>query len=127
MKPKTKKDYRRRRRLRIRKRISGTGERPRMAVMVSSRHMYVQFIDDDRGVTLASASTLSDQGGKRDTDAARALGQRAAEAALGNGIQRVVVDRGGFAFHGRVKAIVEAALEAGLANRSGGKQDKEAT
>lgn len=114
MKVKTTKDYRRRRHLRVRHKVHGTAQRPRMAIMISNRHMYVQFIDDDRGVTLASASTIGGNGA-HNVAAAAALGRRAAEAALGKGIRTVVVDRGGFRFHGRVKAIVNAAVATGLA------------
>lgn len=108
-----------RRHQRIRKKVSGTSERPRMAIMVSNKQMYVQFINDHEGRTLASASTLGAEG-VRGVDAARQLGRDAAAAALANGIGSVVVDRGGFTYHGRLKAIVEGALEAGLSTGSGG-------
>ena len=88
-----------------------------MSVMKSSRQIYVQFIDDEAGRTLASVSTAGQDGG-RNMEAAASLGRRAAEAALGRGIRRVVVDRGGHLYHGRVKAIVDAAVEAGLSIRS---------
>lgn len=84
-----------------------------MAIMKSNRHLYVQFVDDVAGVTLASAGTLGAEG-KNDVGSAGALGKRAAEAALAKGIKDVVVDRGGFPFHGRIKAVVDAAREAGL-------------
>ncbi len=83
-----------------------------MSIMVSGRAMYVQFIDDDSGLTLASA--VSGTGEKNNVATARALGQRAAEAALAKGVKQAVVDRGGFKFHGRVAAIVTAATESGL-------------
>lgn len=81
--------------------------------MVSNKHMYVQFIDDDRSVTLASASTHGMDGGHNVATAGR-LGQTAAQCAIKAGINQVVVDRGGYRYHGRVKAIVEAANAAGL-------------
>ena len=106
------KDQRQKRHLRLRQRVVGTAERPRMSICVTNKHMYVQFIDDDAGKTLAQANTLKDE--KANTEVAKALGARAAEAAKAAGISTVVVDRGGFKYHGRVKAAVEAALEAGL-------------
>ncbi len=85
-----------------------------MAIMVSNKHMYVQLIDDVAGATLVSASSLGSEG--NDVPAATALGTRAAEAAKEKGVSQFVVDRGGFRYHGRVKAIVDAAVEAGLRN-----------
>jgi large subunit ribosomal protein L18 len=114
MKAKTRKDYRAKRHARIRKHISGSAECPRMAIMVSNKHMYVQFIDDDAGVTLASASSVKESGNNVAT--ATQLGQRAGEAAKEKGVSQFVVDRGGFRFHGCVKAIVDAAIEVGLRN-----------
>lgn len=113
MKLKSRKDRRRRRHLRVRKRISGTGERPRMSLAVSGRHLYVQFVDDERQVTLAAASTLKEAAAVN-VDTARRLGQKAGREALGRGIRRVVVDRGGFRFCGRIRALVEGAAQAGL-------------
>lgn len=113
MKMKSRSEFRARRRLRIRQKISGTAERPRMSIMLSNRHLYVQFVDDDSGVTLASASD-----GKKSTacnvETATLVGKAAAEAALAKGIKRIIVDRSGYAYHGRVKAVVESALNAGL-------------
>lgn len=117
MKPRSRIECRRRRHMRVRKKISGTAERPRMAISCSNKHMYVQFIDDDRSTTLASVSTLGDNSGNN-VAAAQLLGRHAAESACSKGIQSVVVDRGGFKFHGRVKAIVDAAATAGLVNSS---------
>lgn len=114
MRLKSRKDYRRRRHMRGRKKIRGTVERPRMAIMVSNRYMYVQFIDDDKAITVASASTLAGNGGNN-IATARLLGQRAAECARDKGIRDVVVDCAGFKFHGRIKAIVDAVMETGLA------------
>ena len=89
-----------------------------MAIMISSRHLYVQFVDDARQMTLASASSLSVGAGNPTVERARALGRTAAGAALAAGIRQVVVDRGGFKFHGRVKALVEGAVEGGLRVRA---------
>ncbi len=110
----TRQDRRRARHRRIRKRISGTGERPRMAIMVSNKHMYVQFIDDTANSTLAAVSTLKNGGAGATISKARVLGERAAEVAKAVGIASAIVDRGGFAFHGRVRALVEAASEGGI-------------
>ena len=106
---------RRKRRLRIRSRIRGTPERPRLCIMISNKRIYAQFVDDDKGVTLACVSTVDDGFKAGDTVAdAKALGARAASVALGKGIKTAVFDRGGFRFHGRVKAFADAAREGGL-------------
>ena len=97
---------------RVRRKVSGTPERPRMAIAVSNKHMYVQFVDDMAGHTLASSSTSGGEG--VDVQKAADLGRKAAASAMDRGIRSVVVDRGGFAFHGRVKAMVDAAVAAGL-------------
>ncbi|MDP1027449.1 50S ribosomal protein L18 [Sphingomonas sp. KR1UV-12] len=91
------------------------GTRPRLSVHRSGKHMYAQVIDDVAGVTVAAASTLTarDASGAN-VAAASAVGKRVAEAALAAGVTKVVFDRGGFLFHGRVKALAEAAREAGL-------------
>ena len=115
------KDQRQKRHLRLRQRVVGTAERPRMSICVTNKHMYVQFIDDDAGKTLAQANTLKDE--KANTEVAKALGAKAAEAAKAAGISTVVVDRGGFKYTGRVAAIVESAVEAGL-SVSAKKEDK---
>ena len=122
MKIQTKKDRRTRIGLRQRKRISGTAERPRLRVFRSVSHIYAQVIDDLAGTTLASASSteagLKDQlGGPArpgNTAGAQVLGRTIAERLLAKGIKRVVFDRGGFLYHGRVKAVADAAREAGL-------------
>ena len=118
MKLRTKSDYRNRRHLRLRKRVIGTAERPRMSVYVSGRHIYVQFIDDATSSTLAAAGTLNAEtkgkGAKNNVATAKALGSQAAEVAKAKGISQVVFDRGGFAYSGRIKALAEAAREAGL-------------
>ena len=103
---------RQKRHLRLRQRVIGTAERPRMSICVSNKHMYVQFIDDDAQKTLAQANTLKDE--KANLEVAKALGAKAAEAAKAAGVSLVVVDRGGNKFTGRVAAIVAAAVEAGL-------------
>ena len=103
---------RQKRHLRLRQRIVGTAARPRMSICVTNKNMYVQFIDDDAQKTLASASSLKEK--KANLEVAKALGAAAAEAAKQAGISIVVVDRGGFKFTGRVAAIVNAAVEAGL-------------
>ncbi len=108
---------RQRRHLRVRKRVHGTAERPRLAVFRSLNHIYGQIIDDDRGVTLAAASDLN---GAAPTDGAKiqraaAVGEQLARAAQQAGVSAVVFDRGGYRYHGRVRALAEAAREAGLA------------
>ena len=106
------KDQRQKRHLRLRQRVIGTAEKPRMSLCVSNKHMYVQFIDDTVGNTLASASTIKET--KCNIEIAKKLGAAAAEAAKAKGIKMVVVDRGGFKFTGRIAAIVDAAVENGL-------------
>ena len=113
---KDRKESRRYRHRRIRRIVTGTPDRPRMALMCSNRAIYVQFIDDENGVTLASANTGAK--GATNVDAAKDLGRRAAVEAREKGISRVVVDRGGFRFHGRVRAVVDGAVEEGLSIRS---------
>lgn len=112
------KEARQRRHRRIRGRVSGTSETPRMSVCVTGKHCYVQFIDDTCGCTLASASSVEpafrESGQQLSVAGATALGKIAAARALDKKITQVVFDRGGFKFHGRVKAIAEAAREAGL-------------
>ena len=113
MKLETRKDYRIRRHMRLRQKVQGTAARPRMSIAVTNAHMYVQFIDDDAGTTLASATTLG-LDAKLNIATAKILGEKAAEAAKAKGISLVVIDRGGFRYHGRVKQVVEAALASGL-------------
>ena len=118
MKNASRKEARARRHQRLRRKISGTAERPRLAVCRSASHLYAQLIDDTAQRTLASASTVSpafrETGQHADVAGATALGKIIAEKALQIQIKRVVFDRGGFAYHGRVKALAEAAREAGL-------------
>lgn len=105
------------RRWRIRKKISGTKERPRMAVCFTSENIHVQFIDDTAGRTLVAASTVS-KGETKELSAnvagAKKLGAIAAKSAIDKGIKEVVFDRGGTRYHGKVKALADAAREAGL-------------
>ena len=113
---KQKRDARIRRHSRVRKQVRGTAERPRLAVFRSNKHISAQVVDDRAGVTLASASTheadLRD--GSSNKDSAAKVGARVAERAKDAGVERVVFDRGGFLYHGRVAAVDEAAREAGL-------------
>lgn len=120
MKVKTKKDARDRRHLRIRKKVSGTADRPRVALMVSNKNLYVQAIDDAAGVTLASVSTGKDE--KLNVETAKKLGTTIAATLKEKGVSTVVIDRGGFKFHGRLKALVDTMVEAGVNTSS--KEDK---
>lgn len=110
----SRKQARRARHIRVRRKIQGTADRPRMNITFSNKNMTVQFIDDQAERTLASASTASGEFASG-MAGAEALGKLAAEKATGAGIQTAVVDRGGFRYHGRLKAIVESANQAGLA------------
>jgi len=122
MRIKTREDRRDRIKLRIRKRVRGNQERPRLTVFRSVAHMYVQVVDDMTGTTIASASTVepSLKGGLAtaakggNIEGAKAIGKTIAERLLEKGVKRVVFDRNGFLYHGRVKAVAEAAREAGL-------------
>ena len=110
---------RERRKLRIRRRLSGTSDRPRLAVFRSARHIYAQCVDDVAGTTVAHASTLSrDVRGEaaedNKLDAAKKVGQAIAKLLLAKGIDKVVFDRSGFLYHGRIRALADAAREAGL-------------
>jgi large subunit ribosomal protein L18 len=111
---------RKRRHLRVRAKVSGTTERPRLNIFRSSAHIYAQVIDDTRGVTLVAASdldgTIADKltDGTTKTHRAKAVGQLIGERAREAGINSVVFDRGGFLYHGRVRAVAEGAREAGL-------------
>jgi len=110
---------RKRRSLRCRRKVSGTPERPRLTVFRSLKHMYAQVIDDVNGVTLAAASTLSPdvRGGLKyagNVAAAAVVGKAVAEKALAAGVKAVVFDKGPYKYHGRVKALADAAREAGL-------------
>ena len=119
MTPQTKKKLKQLRRFRIRKKVSGTNERPRMVATFSNTHIYVQFIDDTAGKTLASASTMHKGAPDRENlsanvKSAAAVGKWAAEQAQAKGIKAVVFDRAGTKYHGKIKALADAAREAGL-------------
>jgi large subunit ribosomal protein L18 len=107
-----------RRHHRVRKKVAGTADRPRLAVFRSNKHISAQIIDDRAGRTLAAASTvekdLRQAGGTGNKDAAATVGRLLAERAKTAGVSRVVFDRGGFLYHGRVAAVADAAREAGL-------------
>ena len=111
-----KRDLMKRRRWRIRKKVVGTVERPRMSVRFTHKNIYVQFIDDDAGNTLASVSTQAKASGSLSANVAGAgeIGKLAGEAAKAAGITTAVFDRSGAQFHGKVKALADAAREAGL-------------
>ncbi len=114
----TSKAYRLARHRRVRKKVTGTSERPRLAVFRSLRHVYAQIIDDTQGVTLVSASSLdkevaSEKGGAK-SDVSKTVGSLLAERAKSGGIKSVVFDRGGNRYHGRVKALADAVREGGL-------------
>jgi large subunit ribosomal protein L18 len=107
-----------RRKRRIRKKVSGSGDRPRVSVFRSAKHIYAQAIDDSLGATLATVSTLSEgvkgsiEGNK--TDEAKAVGAALAKVLKDKGIEQIIFDRNGYLYHGRVKALAEGAREAGL-------------
>lgn len=119
-KPKTREEARQRRHRRVRKKVFGTPERPRLNVYRSLKHIYAQVIDDEAGVTLVAASTVEPElreavgGYGGNVEAAKVVGRAIAQRALARGITNVVFDRGGYRYHGRVKALAEAAREAGL-------------
>ncbi|MGZ4138560.1 MAG: 50S ribosomal protein L18 [Actinomycetota bacterium] len=109
-------ESRQRRHSRVRKRIAGTSERPRLAVFRSNRHIYAQLIDDLSGRTIVAASTLDEQAGKEGTksDVAKGVGTLLGQRAKDQGITSVVFDRAGYQYHGRVGQVAEGAREAGL-------------
>ncbi len=107
------------RRARVRAKIFGTAERPRLSVFRSSKHIYAQIIDDTAGITLASASTTEKSLAEHlkataSKDAAKAVGEMIGKKAMEKGIEKVVFDRGGYNYHGRIAALAEGAREAGL-------------
>lgn len=107
------------RKMRIRKKVHGTPERPRLTVFRSDKHIYAQVVDDTRGVTLAAASTLSpdfkeQEKPKGKVESAKLVGQLIARKAQANGVAKVVFDRNGYMYHGRIKALADSAREAGL-------------
>ena len=108
-----------RRHLRVRKRVHGTGDKPRLCVYRSLTHIYAQVIDDDRGHTIAAASDVEadargEAKGKQKSDVAKLVGELIGKRAKEQGVSTVVFDRGGYQFHGRVKALATGAREAGL-------------
>jgi large subunit ribosomal protein L18 len=110
-------DARHKRHERIRLHVEGSAARPRLAIFRSLNHIYAQVIDDASGKTLAAASTLEKElrdGKQTKTDEARTVGRLVAERAKSAGVQRVVFDRAGFRYHGRIRSLAEAAREAGL-------------
>ena len=107
------------RKKRIRKKVNGDAERPRLSVFRSAKHIYAQVVDDSKGETVAHVSTLSkdvrgDLGELTKGDAAKRVGAAVAKACLAKGVQKVAFDRSGYIYHGRVKALADAAREAGL-------------
>ena len=122
MRIKTKEDRRDRIKYRIRKRVRGTQERPRLTVFRSVAHIYVQVVDDMQGTTIAAASTvepavkgaLAKEAKGGNVAGAKAIGKAIAERLIEKGVKQVVFDRNGFLYHGRVKAVADAAREAGL-------------
>ena len=115
----SKAEARRERHTRLRKKIAGTSERPRLCVRRSLHHLYATLVDDARGYTMAAASTLEDAvrsglSSRTNAAAAKALGSAIAAKAKAAGISEVVFDRGGYKYHGRVRALADAAREAGL-------------
>ena len=109
-----------RRKMRIRKRLLGTPERPRLAVFRSARHIYAQVIDDTKGVTISAASSLSPEIKDRQAECkgkvevAKIVGELVAKRAMEKGVKKVAFDRGGYKYHGRVKALADGARESGL-------------
>jgi large subunit ribosomal protein L18 len=115
--PKSRQELRHRRHLRVRKKVAGTAERPRLAVFRSLKHIYAQLVDDDRGVTLMGVADGSDGiqvDGTGKVARGKAVGKLLAEKAKAAGISRVVFDRAGYRYHGRVQAVAEGAREGGL-------------
>ncbi len=113
-KPRTRGERRYQRHLRVRKRVVGDAERPRLVVYRSLKHIYAQLVDDSTGNTLLTVSSAVIEDGANKTERSSAVGKRVAELAKERGIERVVFDRGGYKFHGRVKAVAEGAREGGL-------------
>ena len=115
--PKSRQELRHRRHLRVRKKVTGTAERPRLAVFRSLKHIYAQLVDDDRGVTLMGVADGSEGisvDGKGKVARGKAVGKLLAEKAKAAGISKVVFDRAGYRYHGRVQAVAEGAREGGL-------------
>lgn len=116
---KVKKLARKHRHARLRAKVGGTGQKPRLSVFRSLNHIYAQIIDDSKGHTLVSVSTVDKEvrdtvNGKKKTEGAELIGNLVAKRALDKGIKSIVFDRGGYKYHGRIKALAEAARKAGL-------------
>jgi large subunit ribosomal protein L18 len=116
---KAREEARKRRQRRVRAHVSGTADRPRLNVYRSLTHIYAQVIDDASGVTLVSASTVDTElraelAGKKKAEQAKAVGQAVAKRALAKGLTKVTFDRGGYRYHGRIKALADGAREGGL-------------
>ena len=117
--PKTQQEKRERRKHSIRKKVNGTAERPRLTVFRSSKHIYAQVVNDDAHQTIATASTLDEQiipqlAGLKKSEKAKKIGAAIAERLKAKGIDKVVFDRNGYIYHGRIMALADAAREAGL-------------
>jgi large subunit ribosomal protein L18 len=117
--PKTQQEKRERRKHSIRKKVNGTAERPRLTVFRSSKHIYAQVVNDDAHQTIATASTLDEQiipqlAGLKKSEKAKKIGAAIAERLKAKGIEKVVFDRNGYIYHGRIMALADAAREAGL-------------
>ena len=117
--PKTQQEKRERRKHSIRKKVNGTAERPRLTVFRSSKHIYAQVVNDDAHQTIATASTLDEQiipqlAGLKKSEKAKKIGAAIAERLKAKGIDKVVFDRNGYIYHGRILALADAAREAGL-------------
>ena len=102
-----------RRKRSIRKQVNGVGDRPRLSVFRSARHIYAQVIDDSQGKTIAHASSVTGPGASK-VESAKSVGSAVAKACIDKGVEQVVFDRGGYRYHGRVRALAESAREAGL-------------
>lgn len=116
-KPKTRAERRYRRHLRVRRRIRGTAERPRLVVFRSLKHVYAQLVDDDRAHTLVGIGDMSNDlevDGTGKVERSRAVGRLLAKRAKEQGVKRVVFDRGGYPYHGRIKAVADGARDGGL-------------
>ena len=111
--PKTKSEKRFRRHLRVRKKVAGTAERPRLVIFRSEKHIYAQLVDDVAGKTIATVASTQVGEGKK-TEKAAAVGKGIATVAKDKGITKVVFDRAGYQYHGRVKAVADGAREGGL-------------
>jgi large subunit ribosomal protein L18 len=115
--PATRREFRYRRHLRVRKKVAGTAERPRLVVFRSLKHIYAQLVDDDRGICLMGVGDMSEgvqPDGPGKIGKAKGVGRRLAELAKARGISRVVFDRAGYKYHGRVKAVADGARAGGL-------------